>query len=729
MSGIDFLVRRRRPVTGIGLIGVLFAAAVVAGCSGGGGGGEPAAPPNNFAAGALQVLSPDPRIGYPLKVSVTITADRAADNVSVSLFAVENNQNSAAVTRQFPLGSQTIAQVQAGAGSYELEMNIPSSVQLPGSYFIAAVVDPVEEVAETDEGDNTASVETTLAGEETPNILLKEVALDRTVLDIDTSTYEQQVPGTVGNVHNADAGGTITVGADGLGVNQTIDLQAFARLRLMRSDNGTSHDVPLYLWNSDAGRYTNAFGVDPATGTGVTPEWLPLGQFKPQLVETAGDEVTVNDINRDSTHLNFYLPGKLGSELEIAMRHLFVTLSDPNFPPPDLSPGDINAIRSFLRNLPGPTQDFAAVPEAMAVMSFAICVEIRPADPAVVDRLPADNEICSPLAIMLPPIGPRPPVPPVLPPTFTPRFSTPASALNSGSGYQTKAGGSAFSFGLDLGASASADHRGYIEEVHGIVPVTIFGLSVEFYKVAVRAQLVPDYFGKPPTETSSFRVELLNAGLLLYQVVTLPSSGPELSISFSKEAEKTFQAFVGPVPVIGTASVGGNLGIAYTPVQLITAPSDNFYRLGLSVGPFVNVEAGLSAGVGTPLFSAGVEGVLTLLDERLTFFNGVVIELVDSGFGSGIAEFVITRGQQLINDFTGPKGALNLFAKYTVPAFKKCSWGFVKGLCPGTATLKATKEIWSSKALFHLRDILLENSDVQLDVVVVQQGEPAYFKP
>jgi hypothetical protein len=729
MSGIDFLIRRRRPVTGIRLIGALFAAAMVAGCGGGGGGGgEPAAPPNNFAASALQVLSPDPRIGYPLKVSVTITADRAADNVSVSLFAVENNQNSAAVTRQFPLGTQTIPKVEAGARSYELEMNIPSSIELPGSYFIAAVVDPVDEVAETDEGDNTASVETTLAGEETPNILLKELALDRTALDISTSTYEQQVPGTVGNVHNADAGGTITVGADGLGVNQTIDLQAFARLRLMRSDKGTSHDVPLYLWNSDAGRYTNAFGVNPTTGTAVTPEWLPIGQFKPQLVETAGEEVTVNDINRDSVHLNFYFPGKLGSELEIAMRHLVVIFSDPNFPPPDLTPQAIQGLRDFLFGLPssGIPDDESA---ALAVMSFAICAEIRPADPAVVDRLPADNEICSPLTIMLPPRTPQPPAPSVLPAGFTPRFSKPASALASGDGYATKAGGSAFAFGLDLGASASADNRGYIEEVHGIVPVTIFGLDVEFYKVTVRAQLVPDYFGKPAGETSSFRVELLNVGVLLYSVVTLPSSGPEISISFSKEAEKAFQAFVGPVPVIGTAFVGGHLGIAYTPVQLITAPSDNFYRLGLSVGPFVNVEAGLSAGVGTPLFSAGVEGVLTLLDERLTYFNGVVIELVSSGVGSGIAEFVITRGQQLINDFTGPKGALNLFAKYTVPAFKKCSWGFFKGLCPGTATLKATKEIWSSKALFHLKDILLEDSDVQLDVVVVQQGTPVYFKP
>jgi len=256
------------------------AALALAACGGGGGGGGdssagtsgsgsstggPAPPPpvtNNLAATAVQVVTPNPRIAYPLSVSVSITAVEATSDVSVSLFAVEKNDDPNVDIRQVPLGSQTIAQVQSGSTAYELATHVPSSVELPGPYFIAAVVDPVAEIDETDEDDNTASVETMLAPEGGPNILLKEVTLDRTVIDVDTSTYEEQVPGTAGNVHNSDAGGTMTVGADGLAVDETIDLEAFAKLRLMRSDRGTQHDVPLYLWNSEAGRYMNAYGVD-----------------------------------------------------------------------------------------------------------------------------------------------------------------------------------------------------------------------------------------------------------------------------------------------------------------------------------------------------------------------------------------------------------------------------------------------------------------------------------
>ena len=69
--------------------------------------------------------------------------------------------------------------------------------------------------------------------------------------------------------------------------------------------------MPLYLWNSEAVRYTEAFGVDPGVPCdpvfGCTPgstgpaEWLPIGQIQPQSIETVGDEVTVRDVDRAST--------------------------------------------------------------------------------------------------------------------------------------------------------------------------------------------------------------------------------------------------------------------------------------------------------------------------------------------------------------------------------------------------------------------------------------------
>lgn len=178
------------------LVLVVLLGAALAACGGGGGGGSPAPAPaptptvtNNLKTISVQVLTPAPRVAYPLAVSVSISATEPTDNVGVSLFAVEKNDDPNADIRQFPLGTQTIARAEAGVHSYDLETNIPSSVELPGSYFIAAVVDPVEEIAETVESDNTASVETTLATEGGPNILLKEVSLDRTVMEIDTSTY------------------------------------------------------------------------------------------------------------------------------------------------------------------------------------------------------------------------------------------------------------------------------------------------------------------------------------------------------------------------------------------------------------------------------------------------------------------------------------------------------------------------------------------------------------
>jgi hypothetical protein len=217
---------------------------------------------------------------------------------------------------------------------------------------------------------------------------------------------------------------------------------------------------------------------------------------------------------------------------------------------------------------------------------------------------------------------------------------------------------------------------------------------------------------------------------MLHSVNLPATSSPAVSVSFSKEApdpEKPYEAFIGPVPVIGGASVAGNFGVEYE--VTFTANATDGYAIGPSLSPFINVEASIYAGVGNRLFSAGVEGVLTLLDERVVLFGGTEIEVVDDGFQSGIAEFVIVQGFKMSNEFTGPRGAINLYAKYSVPGFKSCSWGFVKGVCPTILTLKATKNIWRSKALFKFTDVLLHVQGAQLDVVVMQGRDPAYYVP
>ena len=647
------------------------------------------------------------------------------DNVSVSLFAIQKNDDPNAEVRQLNLGNQTITRAEVGARAYTIETNIPSSVG-PGPR-IGAIVDPVEAIAESNEDDNKVTVETTLAPEGGPNILVKEVALDRTVIQIDTSAYAKQVPGTAGNVHNSDAGGVVTVGSDGLAVDETIDLEGFATLRLSRTDRGTSHDVPLYLWNSTANRYMNAYGVTP-TGT-VLPaaEWLPLGEFAPQLIETAGSEEALDDLNRDSVHMDFYLPGKLGEELEKAMRYPTqggaTTQSVPTAPPPDLTSQAITALRDFLRALPsnGIQGDPTA---AQAVMRFSICVDIRPADRTLVDRVLSDNQICTPVSILLPPLPTTPPTHP--PPSgFTPRFRTPSGPFLAEDGYATKGGGSSFAFGVDFGASASANNRGYIEELHGGVPVTILGTPFEFMKVVLRAQLVPDYVGKPVADKSGYVLELWFTGNLLQTVNTSALGGYSASISYSKDVEKDTFFFVGPVPVVASLGVAGELGVEYE--YTFTAAGEHVF--GNSLGPYINLEASASAGVGTPLFSAGVEGVLTLLEEQFGIFGGAEIELVRNGAPGGAVEFVITRGFKLSNEFTGPKGAINLYAKYTVPSLKDCNWGPIKGKCPGEKSYKVTKNLWSSKALFRREDVIFEDNDIELDVVLVPNRSPAYYVP
>lgn len=750
----------RSPLTGCRLVAAVVLSLGLAACGGrGGGGGEgggggatnggasgsggagggtsapPPAPPitKNLTATALQVLTSGPRIAYPLTVSVSISASEATDDVSVSLFAIQDSSDPNADIRQLPLGTQTIARVEPGARSYEVATTIPSSVEYPGRYVIAAVVDPVEEIAESNEDDNTAAVEATLAAEGGPNILLKEVALDRTVVQLNTAAYAQQVPGTPGNVHNPDAGGMVVVGADGLAVDETIDLEGFATLRLSRTDTGASHDVPLYLWSSAASRYTNAYGVTPSGVVLPAAEWLPLGEFTPQLVESSAVEDALDDLHRDSVQQNFYFPGKLGEELENGMRYPtpaggVQTQSLPTVPPPDLTIQAISALRAFLRGLPsnGTQGDPTA---ALAVMRFAICFEVRPADRAIVDRTLDDNKICTPVSILLPPQSVTPPPPPP-PPGFTPRFRTASSPFFTSDGFATRGGNSTFGFGIDFGASASADHRGYIEELHGGVPVTVFGSSFDFLKVMLRAQLVPDYITRPVTDSSGYRLELWFTGNLLHSVNTGAISGPEVGISYAKEIAKDAQLFIGPVPVVVGAGIAGEIGIEYEFVFTADAVAGD-YAFGNSVGPYANLEGSLSVGVGTKVFSVGVEGVLTLIEDQIVLFGGAEIELIRNGQPGGAVEFVITRGLKLSNELTGPRGAFNLYAKYTVPVLKECEWGPIKGLakCPGVKTIKATKNIWSSPSLFHLEDVIFEDNNVELDVVLVPNRNPAYYVP
>jgi hypothetical protein len=464
-----------------------------------------------------------------------------------------------------------------------------------------------------------------------------------------------------------------------------------------------------------------------------------MGTFTPQLAEIVGDEADLDDVARNSEHMDFYFPGKLGFELEQALRYppqpctgtCTRSLPPPTIPPPDLTAAAIDQMKAFLSGLPfsGVLGDESV---SLAALDFAVCVKIRPTDPLVTDSDTADNEVCPSLDIFLPPLPPGTPL--YNTGGYVPVHNTPSEPLTSGDGFATKNNNAHFAFNLDFGAGATADNRGYIEEITAGVPVMVFGKNFDFVRITVRAQLVPNYLGKPASEKSGFSHEIRFLNQVIDSSPPITGSISASLISYSKEVEKEQQFFVGPVPMIAGGSIGGSLGLEYNFGYADDDPpvfggGNPVVSLGSSIGPFANLEAGMFAGVGTKVFSVGVEGVLTLLDERIVYFIGTEIETIDDGFTTGDVEFMVTQLQKLSNIFTGPQGKLNLFAKYTVPAVRTCKWKFIKVKCIKLATIKATKNIYTTPALFRREDILFEDPFAQLDVVIANSQQPAYFVP
>ena len=400
-------------------------------------------------------------------------------------------------------------------------------------------------------------------------------------------------------------------------------------------------------------------------------------------------------------------------------------------PPPDLTADAIRALKSFLSGLPF-SGVFGDESVSLAALDFSVCVKIRPVDPTVSDATIADNERCPEIDIFLPPLSADTPVYDTG--GYVPVHNKPSEPLVSGDGFATKNNNKHFAFNLDFGAGATADDRGYIEEVTAGIPVKVFGTEFDFLRITARAQLVPDYLNKPVSEQSGFSHEIRFLNQVIDASVPTTASVSGSLISYSKEVEKEQQFFVGPVPMIAGGSIGGSLGLELSVGYAEDDPpvfggGNAVVSLGSSIGPFANLEALMFAGVGTKVFAVGVEGVINLLDERIVYFIGTEIEVIDDGFSSGDVEFIITQLQKLSNVFTGPQGKLNLFAKYSVPAIRTCKWKFVKFKCIKLATIKATKNIYSTPALFRREDVIFEDPFAQLDVVIANGQSPAYFIP
>ena len=665
----------------------------------GGGGSNPSAT-NNLVLQAIQVTDGNPKIGHPMTVSVSIEAIEATESVSVALFAIDKDSINA---RQLPLGESTIDMVAAGSGLYDLVFDIPATVEFPGEYHIAAIIDPLNAISEKDNEDNEIGTVATLSAPVSPNIFIKTMDADRSVILLDRASYNYESP-TLDDVVNSDAGGTVSFGVEGS--DTPIEVETFAVMRLTRSDTGATHEVPLYLWNSILERYMNAYGVDPVTGSTGNVEWLSIGQVMPQLIEGTGN-VIYNDTDLVSSHLDFYFPGQLTKEIETVLRADGDTVFYPfaTTPPPDLSISDISSLRSYL----------ALVREDE--LSSELCVTIRPTTSSgVTDNIPADNEACSSLAFLIPPL-PEPPPEPV-PPAYTPIWSTPTDAYNTGSFFKTGWDSENFGYSLLFGAFADADEYGL--KVHGFaeLPITVFGNTFEVYRSDIIARVVPDVVYTPQTADGGYYLTIYGLGQLVNSITLPYGTYPLVKYSYSKEKTKQKTFFIYGIAVTVSGGAMGEIGVE---VELEMTQQ----ALQLSAGPFAQLDAVAEANANLFLAEVGATAEMTLVKEEIKIAMGSTIEVHNNGLVGGVSEVSYRPGLTLKNILTGADGKVSAYVGVFYPTMVRCSWGWLgEGYCPGTESIRHTEELvnWSG---WKKVDTILDFTK-HVDVITLQDRSVYY---
>jgi len=147
------------------------------------------------------------------------------------------------------------------------------------------------------------------------------------------------------------------------------------------------------------------------------------------------------------------------------------------------------------------------------------------------------------------------------------------------------------------------------------------------------------------------------------------------NISKRYEKKKTFT--VGPVPVTVTGFVMGSAGVRYELGVTGTV-------LNLKGEPFALLNAGAEGAIGLPGFQVGVSGELRVIEEQFTVTTAASLTVIDNGFSSGQAQLILLPSLRVANVVTGPTGTIYLYADYSYPTIKRCSWGFIKGYCPAS---------------------------------------------
>lgn len=663
------------------------------------GSGSP--PPTNLTLQGLEVTGNPPRIGYPLSVTTRIEADRDVQNVSVSYFALNQEDVDMGLNdiRQVFLATVTIPLVESTVTEYATGFSIPPGINPPGDYVLLASLDPAGLVAETDENDNQATAEITLAPFQDPNLFIASLTLDSPVVVLDPDIDDvDEVPGSIiADVQNTDVGATVEVGVEG--TLEPVDVEVFLALRITRPElpaGANTHDIPFYLWDSVAGDFVDSFGRRG------TPRGLPLGSLLPQDVSetTEMDEITWSDTppassvaeslvtNRKSVHLEGYFPGGLAEALDKILQG-FVRLGTVSASevPPDLSAGDLNALWTFFDN-----GNPAGFPNA----TFTVVAELRAAESTFVDSDPTDSLRVSRELVLVSPGE---------------SSSVPERPLAFEQGSEGGWVNENFGVGFRFDAFASVDSRGGIAAVVGAVPVTVLDTTFHFAEFEARAQVVPQVAADriPPGENSGFFLTLdaltipgdPTSGITVFaleQPAGFVYEDDPLSVSKEKAYSSVF--FVGPVPVTVSAGIGGEIGfrlaINLQPIQLLA-----------EAGPFAELEAFVTGGVGIPGLNAGVGGALSLLKEEFQAKVDTHLEVRDFGDVSGTAIVHGLAHMSVVNTLTGPTGRLFLQATFPGPVW--CNLPVV-GWIPCGAEIKRAELVLVNWESFVKEDILFEET-------------------
>jgi hypothetical protein len=636
-------------------------------------------------------------------------------------------------------------------------LDIPASVEFPGSYFIGAIIDPVNVFKETNEEDNEALAEVALAAITPPevppaaipvNVFIDKVELDRSLISLKPVEFEEGL-----GVQNSDAGGTLFLGAQGSEV--PIEAETFAWLRLTRSDRqGATHDVPLYLWNTTAERYTNAYGVDTSsppcspfdptcTPSDVPVEWLSIGEIEPQLIEIdeAADQPVYNDPDRKAVHLDLYMPGRLAVELDANIRALNRFLSDPSFPPPDLASEDIFALQSFLFGLPNNFSD----PEnpndpgpALEVLSADICVEIRPVNSGietVADRFAEDNQECTPVAFVFPPLPPPRPVPiPPPPEVLPPLYSTDRNKVFFSQSFGDDFGGNYIGIALRFNAESSVDENGFIAAASGEVPINVFGARVQFMDARGRLQLIPAYKDAPQDQASELSFVLSFAGQQIFNKTEPINTGVNFFGElipvplFEQEKKVTRTFYPGGVPVTVEGTLGGTIGAKYTmDFRANALPLNASLDLTADTFAILRAKASALAGVGGVVSFGAILDIKELLGEHYIVTAGADLDTRRDGFQDGIVEMVFTPRFEIRNEINAGAGTFTVYAEFPFPVgIRFC--GFWRIPC-GLRYRQIREDIVLDRFTAYRKVDDLLNLSTDISVVIYPDGTVAYYGP